>query len=76
MKPLASISPSNHIPLPGTPLFQLLTQGMGSRIRVHTVGGDIEGELSGVTTGVITVLADDGAQLHIVFSTVVSFSFH
>ncbi|MFS0553150.1 hypothetical protein [Brevibacillus sp. 179-C9.3 HS] len=72
---IASISPSNHIPLPGTPLFQLLKQGIGSHIRVNTVGGEIKGTLLDVLTGVISVRDESDLVQHIVFGTVISFSF-
>lgn len=52
------------------------TQGIGSIIRVHTVSREIEGKLSGVSTGFITVQVDDTTDLHVVFNTVISFSFH
>ncbi|MGG4496665.1 hypothetical protein [Brevibacillus reuszeri] len=72
---MASISPNSHIPLPGTPLYQLLSQGIGSAIEVRTIGGEIKGKLTGITTGVISLQTEDASILHIVFQTVISFSF-
>ncbi|WP_419877040.1 hypothetical protein [Brevibacillus centrosporus] len=76
MKHVASISPNNQLPFPGSPLYQLLTKHIGENITVFTMNGEITGELSGVNTGYITVTKDTFSEVHIVFGTVISFSFH
>ncbi|CAM3450846.1 DUF2642 domain-containing protein [Brevibacillus invocatus] len=73
---MAHISPVQHLPFPGTPLFLKLTAGIGSMISLQTVQGEIEGTLTGVESGFVTVRIDENTELHVVFSTVISFSFY
>jgi len=72
---MATISPINQQPFPGSPLFQLLAQHIGRQIAIQTSNGEITGELSGVDTGFLTITKDGGEELYVVFATVVSFSF-
>ncbi|MFS0566838.1 DUF2642 domain-containing protein [Brevibacillus invocatus] len=53
-----------------------LTAGIGSMIVLQTVQGEIEGTLTGVESGFVTVRIDENTELHVVFSTVISFSFY
>lgn len=72
---MASISPNNQLPFPGSPLYQLLSQNIGKTISIQTMNGEIAGTLSGVNTGYITVVQEQATELHIVFSTVIHFTF-